>query len=124
MDVVEEGVRRVLAVIAEKNPDLPEEQRQVVATQVGLGALVYSALSVDNNKDTVFELDAALSFDGRTAPYLQNAHVRANSILKKAGDRAPGEAGVPPDGDFDYDLSSHEGQLIELLAPFPPTVHQ
>ncbi|HLE15664.1 MAG TPA: arginine--tRNA ligase [Anaerolineales bacterium] len=124
MDVVEEAVRRVLAVIAEKNPDLPEEQRQVVATQVGLGALVYSMLSVDNNKDTVFELDAALSFDGRTAPYLQNAHVRANSILKKAGDRAPGEAGVPPVGDFDYDLSHHEVQLIELIARFPQTVQQ
>jgi arginyl-tRNA synthetase len=50
-----------------------------------LGALVYSMLAVDNNKDIVFDIDEALSFDGRTGPYIQNAHVRANSILKKAG---------------------------------------
>jgi arginyl-tRNA synthetase len=117
-DVVDEAVRRVLAVIAEKNPDLPQEQRQQVAFQVGVGALAYSMLSVDNNKDIVFDLEAALNFDGRTAPYLQNAHVRASSILKKAGGQLPSRA------DFDYELTSHEVQLIELIGRLPQTVQQ
>jgi arginyl-tRNA synthetase len=84
MDVLEEAERRVQAVIAEKNPDLSPALRGAVARQVGLGALAYALLSVDNIKDIVFDWDSALSFDGQTAPYIQNAHVRANSILRKA----------------------------------------
>jgi arginyl-tRNA synthetase len=115
MDVYEEAHQRVLAVIAEKNPDLPEAARERVARQVGLGALVYSLLSVDNTKDIVFDWDAALSFDGRTAPYIQNAYVRANSILKKAGV-------LPPEAAFDFPLTSHEVELIDLISRFPATV--
>jgi len=115
MDVYEAAHQRVLAVIAEKNPDLPEAERERVARQVGLGALVYSMLSVDNTKDIVFDWDAALSFDGRTAPYIQNAYVRANSILKKAG-------GLPPEAAFDFPLTSHEVELIDLISRFPATV--
>ena len=47
--------------------------------------MIYAMLSVDNNKDMVFDMEAALNFDGHTGPYIQNAHVRANSILKKGG---------------------------------------
>jgi arginyl-tRNA synthetase len=117
MDVYEDAVQRVLAVIADKNPSMPEEQRLQVACQVGIGALIYSMLSVDNNKDIVFDVEAALNFDGHTAPYIQNAQVRANSILKKAG-------GVPAQADFDYPLLSHEVQLIDLISRFPATVEQ
>jgi arginyl-tRNA synthetase len=116
-DVADEAVRRVLAVIAEKNPELPESEREAVARQVGLGALVYAMLSVDNNKDIVFDIDAALNFDGRTAPYIQNAYVRANSIIKKGG-------GFPDQAHFDYELTQHEVELIELIARFPATAQQ
>jgi len=114
-DVADEAVRRVLAVIAEKNPDMPAAEREKVAGQVGLGALTYAMLAVDNNRDIVFEYDAALNFDGRTAPYIQNASVRANSILKKAG-------GTPAHAGFEYSLTSHEVQLIDLISRFPQTV--
>lgn len=114
-DVLDEACRRVHAAIDEKNPDLPLAQRDVVAQQVGLGALIYSLLSVDNVKDIVFEWDAALSFDGKTGPYIQNAHVRANSILKKAG-------GLPTSASFDYALHPLEVELIEHLSHFPATV--
>ena len=116
MDVFEEAVRRVLAEIAEKNPDMPEGKRQEVARQVGLGALAYAMLSVDNNRDIVFDMDAALNFDGHTGPYIQNAHVRASSILRKAQDAVPDQAS------FDYELSDHEIGLIELISRFPQTV--
>ncbi len=114
-DVADEAIRRVLSVIAEKNPEMPESDRQVVARQVGLGALAYSMLSVDTNKDIVFDWDAALNFDGHTAPYIQNAYVRANSILKKAG-------GLPAPASFDMPFSSHEVQLIDLISRFPQVV--
>jgi arginyl-tRNA synthetase len=114
-EVADEAERRVLSVIAEKNPALPEEERRRVAHQVGLGALIYTMLAVDNNRDIVFDIDAALNFDGRTAPYIQNAHVRANSILRKAGQLREQAA-------FDYALTSHEITLVDLISRFPATV--
>lgn len=116
-DVADEAVRRVLAVIEEKNPDLPAERRSEVATQVGLGALAYAMLSVDNTRDIVFDMETALSFDGQSAPYIQNAHVRACSILKKAGR-------LPDSADFSYPLEPLETELIDLIARFPTTVQQ
>jgi arginyl-tRNA synthetase len=116
-DVADEAVRRVLAEIAQKNPDLAEEERQTVAQQVGLGSMTFAMLSVDNNKDMVYNMETALNFDGHTGPYIQNAHVRANSIINKAG-------GFPPQAVFDYPLTSHEVQLIDLISRFPTTVQQ
>ncbi len=115
--VADEAIKRVLAEIAEKNPNLSQEVRRDVAQQVGLGALAYAMLSVDNNKDIVFDIDEALSFDGHTGPYIQNAHVRASSILRKAGD-------MPDLADFDYDLLPHEVELVELISRFPSVVQQ
>lgn len=114
-EVADEAYRRVLEIIAEKNPSLDETTRQEVALQIGLGALAFSMLSVDNNKDIVFDWDTALNFDGHTAPYIQNAHVRANSILKKAGQ-------LPTESTFNFDLSSHEIELIDLISRFPTIV--
>ena len=85
---------------------------------MGLGALTYAMLSVDNNKDIVFDMEEALNFDGHTGPYIQNAHVRASSILRKAG-------GLPPTpACFDYTLSNHEISLIDLISRFPKVVQQ
>jgi arginyl-tRNA synthetase len=114
-DVADEAIRREMVEIEQKNPDLPLGQRQSVAEQVGLGAMIYAMLSIDNNKDMVYDMEAALNFDGHTGPYIQNAHVRANSILKKAD-------GFPPSADFDYSLTSHEVQLIDIISRFPDTV--
>jgi arginyl-tRNA synthetase len=117
MDVAEEAVRRVKQVIAEKNPGLDAATQEQVAQQVGLGALTYAMLSVDNLRDTVFDMDAALSLDGQSAPYIQNAHVRATSILRKAG-RLPGHAA------FDYELEPLETALVDLVGRFPAVVQQ
>jgi len=117
-DVADEAVRRVLAVESEKSGDIPEGKREEIARQIGLGALAYSILSVDNNKDIVFEMGAALSFDGRTGPYIQNAHVRANSILKKADGK------VPANAKFDFELTKQEIELIEQVSRFPTMVEQ
>ncbi|MCC6956175.1 MAG: arginine--tRNA ligase [Anaerolineales bacterium] len=116
-DVYDEALRRVQLEIEQKNPDLAAEQRELVASQVGLGALVYAMLSVDNNKDIVFDIESALNFDGRTGPYIQNAHVRASSIIRKAG-------GLPEVAPYEGELTNHEIQLVELISRFPATVQQ
>lgn len=124
MDVYNEAIQRVLAVIAEKNPNLPADERQGVARLIGLGALVYSMLAVDNNKDIIFDVNEALSFDGRTGPYIQNAYVRANSILKKARAESHLPEGALPPASFAYELDNHEIELIEQITRFPALVQQ
>lgn len=122
-DVYDEAVKRVLSVEAEKSADIPAEEREKIATQIGLGALVYSMLSVDNNKDIVFDINEALSFDGRTGPYIQNAHVRANSILKKSQVEGQKSNDLRL-ATFDYELTKHEIDLIEQISQFPQKVTQ
>jgi arginyl-tRNA synthetase len=116
-DVADEANRRVMAEIEQKNPDLDPKERQVVARQIGLGSMAYAMLSIDNNKDMVYDMQTALNFDGHTGPYIQNAHVRANSILKKGG-------GYPAQANFDYPLASHEIQLVDQISRFPTAVQQ
>lgn len=116
-EVYDEAIKRVLSVEAEKSVDIAPEEREKIAAQIGLGALVYSMLCVDNNKDIVFDINEALSFDGRTGPYIQNAHVRANSILKKAGNSQA-------EATFDYELAKQEIELIEQMSQFPQKVQQ
>ncbi|MFI1383482.1 arginine--tRNA ligase [Embleya sp. NPDC020886] len=93
MDLLDEAVTRAAATIAEKNPDLDPDERAAVARAVGIGAVKYADLSGDRRKDYRFDYDRMLSFDGNTAPYLQYAHARTRSILRKAGGEAPSAAG-------------------------------
>ena len=116
-DVADEAVRRVMVESIEKNPEMPAVEREKVAQDVGMGALAYAMLSVDNNKDIVFNIDEALSFDGHTGPYIQNAHVRASSILRKSG-------GFPDTASFSYKLEPLEIELIDLISRFPDVVQQ
>lgn len=120
-EVYDEAIKRVLAVESERSRNIPEAEREQIAKQIGLGALVYSMLAVDNNKDIVFDINEALSFDGRTGPYIQNAHVRANSILKKANVSKLESLQV---GMFDYEMDKHEIELIEQISRFPNAVQQ
>jgi arginyl-tRNA synthetase len=130
-EVYDEAIKRVLALETERSGNVPENERVKIAEQIGLGALVYSMLVVDNNKDIVFDINEALSFDGRTGPYIQNAHVRANSILRKSrveGAALSGSKGQTTNdlrpATFDYDLEKHEIELIEQISRFPATVQQ
>jgi arginyl-tRNA synthetase len=92
VDLMDDAVTRATAIVADKNPDLDEEQRTAVATAVGVGAVKYADLCTDRIKDYVFDLDRMLAFDGNTAPYLQYARARICSIFRRAGmspDREP-----------------------------------
>ncbi len=81
-DVINKAVNKAEEIIENKNP-LLKNKRQV-AEQVGVGAVVFSALCNARIKDTVFSFERVLSFEGETAPYLQYTHARCNSLLAKA----------------------------------------
>lgn len=87
MDVVEEAEKRAFSLIEERQTTLTESEKREAAHRIGVGALKYLDLSNDLIKDYVFDWEKMLSFDGNTAPYLQNAYVRIQSIFRKAGKR-------------------------------------
>ncbi len=82
-DVLAEAVDRAQKVIAEKNPELPAAEALAIAQAVGIGAVKYAELSQHRMTDYVFSWDKMLSFQGNTAPYLQNACVRIRSIFRR-----------------------------------------
>ena len=89
IEVLDEAIERATDAVATKNPDLDADTRADVARMVGMGAVKYADLSTDRVRDYVFDFDRMLAFDGDTAPYIQYAHARINSIFRRAGiDRA------------------------------------
>lgn len=84
-ELLDEAVERAAAVVEAKNPDMPPTERAEIARIIGLGAVKYAELSQHRLTDYVFSWDRMLSFQGNTAPYLQNAYVRIRSIFRRGG---------------------------------------
>ncbi|MDQ6623885.1 MAG: arginine--tRNA ligase [Verrucomicrobiota bacterium] len=83
-DVLDEAIIRARKIVDEKNPELDAAEKERVAKIIGIGAVKYADLAQYRMTDYVFSWDRMLSFQGNTAPYLQNAYVRIQSIFRKA----------------------------------------
>lgn len=98
-DVLDEAVARVTAIIDEKNPGLPGKAE--VAEMLGLGAVVFFNALNDRVKSITFTWDRVIALDGDTGPYVQYAHARILSVLRKAGgdwaDQARPQGPLTPD---------------------------
>jgi arginyl-tRNA synthetase len=93
-EVLDEAVTRARAALATRARDLAPAELDQIARAVGIGAAKYADLSSDRIKDYVFDYDRMLALEGNTAPYLQYAYVRVQSILRRAGDEAYGSAHI------------------------------
>jgi arginyl-tRNA synthetase len=83
-ELLDEAIVRAAKVVIQKNPELSEAQRQIVAHAVGIGAVKYADLRQDRTTDYQFAWDRLLALEGNTGPYLQYAFARIQSILRKA----------------------------------------
>jgi arginyl-tRNA synthetase len=83
-ELLDEAIVRAKAVIKEKNPDYPEDKLNEIAVKVGIGAVKFADLSKNRTSDYIFNWKTMLSFEGATAPYLQYAYSRVQSIFSKA----------------------------------------
>ncbi len=90
-ELLEEAQERAFTVVTEKNPDLPEAQRQEIARVIGLSAVKYADLLPNRQSDYIFSWDKMLSLQGNTAPYLLYAYARTASILRKAQENSKPE---------------------------------
>ena len=113
-DVLDTAVEKTAKIIEEKNPALKDKQK--TADVVGVGAVVFGALSTSRIKDMVFSYDKALNFDGETAPYIQYTHARCCSILNKSC----GDFGLKVDYSALCDDESYA--VVKLLSRFDETV--
>ena len=84
IELLDESVSRAYALVTEKNPALPEEERKIISQKVGIAAVKYADLSKNRTSDYIFDWATMLSFEGNTAPYLMYAYARIRSILMKA----------------------------------------
>ena len=109
-DLLHEAIGKARAIIDEKSPDL--ENKDEVARQVGIGAVVFFDLYNNRIKDIDFTWERALNFDGETGPYVQYTHARACSVLRKAGavDDAP---------DFAALSDPYSQDVVRLIEQFP-----
>ena len=82
-ELLNEAVERAGAIVAEKRPELRPREVEEIARTIGLGAVKYAELSQHRMTDYIFSWSKMLSFQGNTAPYLQNAYVRIRSIFRK-----------------------------------------
>lgn len=112
-DLLAEAIRKCEQVIDEKHPDLPD--RHEVAKAVGVGAVVFNALSNSRIKDSDFNWEDALSFEGNAGPYVQYTYARTASILRKHGD-------LPAASPAGYAPVAEETALAKKLSEFPDAV--
>ena len=110
---LQEAISRAKAQIEEKNPEL--ENKEEVAHAVGVGAVKFYDLKTDRRNGYDFDLEAMVSFEGETGPYVQYAYARIQSILRKAN--------FTPSADATYSLSDPESwEIIKLLQDFARVV--
>ena len=83
VDLLDEAKTQVKKVIDEKNPNIPEDEKEKIAEIVGSGAIKYFDLSQNRTSDITFTWDKVLSFEGNTGPYLQYTYVRIMSIFRR-----------------------------------------
>ena len=114
------AIEKVKGIMAEKNPDLANNEE--VAEAVGVGAIVFYYLTNNRIKDINFNLEDALSFDGNTGPYVQYTYARTCSVLEKAGNcggkiviTAPEEAALLKT------LCQYEEKVLTAIRDYEPS---
>jgi len=109
-DLLNRSIERTLEIINEKNPDL--ENKEEVAKKIGIGAVIFTYLKNNRERDIVFDWNEMLSFEGETGPYVQYSYARGKSILRKA------PADISENVDYSKLSSKEEFELVKILHGF------
>lgn len=117
-EILDESVAKVREIVRDKNPELPPAERDAVAEQVGVSAIVFNDLKNSRIKDVKFDWETMLNFEGETGPYVQYACARLASILRKAN------GPVPAPESIDWALLADAEQVLLLMLEFGPAVER
>ena len=124
--LIEEALELAYQEVSRKRPDLREKEKREISEVVGIGAIRYNIVRVQMEKGISFSWEEALNFEGDSAPFIQYAHARACSILRKAEEAGEGEEPAEDVSDqltWKY-IDPYEVALIRTLAAFPGTVQE
>ncbi|ECH4146305.1 arginine--tRNA ligase [Salmonella enterica] len=116
-DLLDEALERARRLVAEKNPDMPADELEKLANDVGIGAVKYADLSKNRTTDYIFDWDNMLAFEGNTAPYMQYAYTRVLSVFRKADIDEQALASAPV-----IISEDREAQLAARLLQFEETL--
>ena len=116
VDLLDEAKTQVKKVIDEKNPNIPEDEKENISEIVGSGAIKYFDLSQNRTSDITFTWDKVLSFEGNTGPYLQYTYVRIMSIFRKLKEE---NIDVENENIILDDMTGIERELAAELLRFP-----
>lgn len=119
-DVLTDAIAKAKEKIVETNKDLTPDEIDRIAQQVGVGAIVYTDLGQGRERNIKFDIDQALSLEGNSAPYIQYAHARAKSILRKAEEQGITTT-VEEEPTFELEV---EQELVRQLATYPEAVRE
>ena len=114
-EILHESINKIYEIIEEKNPDLPD--KETVARQVGIGAILFNDLYNQRIKDVVFNWDKILNFDGETGPYVQYTYARCASVFRKVGD-----VQIPDEIDYSVLTDDVTMNLLKDITRFPGIV--
>lgn len=114
-EILHESIQKIYEIIEEKNPDL--EDKETVARQVGIGAILFNDLYNQRIKDVVFNWDKILNFDGETGPYVQYTYARCASVMRKAGDVT-----IPEEIDYSVLTDDVTMNLLKDITRFPEVI--
>lgn len=117
-DVLNEAIDRARQKINEINKNLPPEEREIIAKQVGVGAVAFFDLGQNRERSINFDWDKALSFTGYSAPYIQYAHARMVALLRRAEEEM---VELRPDLSVKVTNQS-EFLLIKQISKFPEAI--
>jgi arginyl-tRNA synthetase len=125
--IAEDEVRaRIVANNEAKGVTLPDDVLTKVSRQVGIGAVVFTNLASQRDKDIDFDIDKAVSLDGDSGPYLQYSHARCASIARKAGMPSASTAGEGAESlakaDFSQLTHDAEWAVAKKLLDYPELV--
>lgn len=112
-DVLNDSIKLARQQIAEKNPTLSNADE--VAQQVGVGAVIFHDLKNERTNSIDFKLADVVKFEGETGPYVQYAHARAESILRKAGQPNLNNVDIHLNGDEAWGIIKRLGQYGEVI---------
>lgn len=115
-DVLHRAIQMARKVVEEKNPSL--EDKESVAKDVALGAILFADVSSRRIKDVKFSWEEILSFDGETGPYLQYTYVRTKSLLRRY------DQPIEKDVSTECLNTNHEHSLIRILSQFPTALER
>ncbi|KXT76075.1 arginine--tRNA ligase [Streptococcus sp. DD12] len=110
---ITEAIERALQQIDAKNPDL--KNKEDIARQVGVGAIKFYDLKTDRKNGYDFDLEAMVSFEGETGPYVQYTHARIQSILRKANYVPSSDLTTVPDGEQAWELTKQLQNFPKII---------